>query len=136
MSHNQYGFMEGYLTAMALTDLVDNIATLHTMSVCLHFEKAFDTIDHSLSLQKLGHYVIRGIANHWLSSYLAGRKQYLEIIFLMSKLMQTMCGVPQGSILVPKLFHLYFNDICNVSLDIKYILYADDTSILCSSNNI
>ena len=31
---------------------------------------------------------------------------------------------------------MYINDICNVSSDIKYILYADDTSILCSSNNI
>ena len=36
----------------------------------------------------------------------------------------------------PKLLPLYINDICNVSSDIKYIHYADDTSILCSSNNI
>ena len=36
----------------------------------------------------------------------------------------------------PKLFPLYINDICDVSSDIKYMLYADDTSILCSSNNI
>ena len=36
----------------------------------------------------------------------------------------------------PKLFLLYITDNCKFSSDIKYILYADDTSILCSSNNI
>ena len=60
---------------MALTELVDNIATaidkkFHTISVFLNLEKAFDTIDHPLLLKKLRSYGIRGIANHWLSSYL------------------------------------------------------------------
>ena len=124
---------------MALTDLVDNIVTaidkkLHTISIFLDLEKAFDTIDHPLLLRKLWHYGIRGIANHWLSNYLTGRKKYVEIKNIKSKLMQIMCGVPQGSILGPKLFLLYINDICNVSSDIKYIPYADDTSILWSSN--
>ena len=91
---------------------------------------------HSSLLWKQGHYGIRGIANHWLSSYLTGRKQYVEINLFKSKLMQIMCGVPQGSILGPKLFLLFINDTCSVSSDIKYILYADDTSILCSSNNL
>ena len=102
LSDNQYDFMEGYSTAMALTELVDNIATaidkkkLHTISVFLETEKEFDTIDHPLLLKKLGHYGIRGIANHWLSSYIAGRKQYVEIRNSRSKFMQTICGVPQG----------------------------------------
>ena len=86
MSDNQYGFKEGYSTTVALTDLVDNIATaidkkLHTISVFFDIEKAFDSIDHPLLLKKLRHYCIRGIANHWLSSYLTGRKQYVEVNF-------------------------------------------------------
>ena len=50
--------------------------------------------------------------------------------------MQIRCGVPQGSIFGQKLFLLHVYDISNVSSDIEYILYADDTSILCSNNNI
>ena len=61
---------ERYSTAMALADLVENIATaidkkLHTISIFLDLEKAFDNIDHPLLLKKLWHYGMRRIANHW-----------------------------------------------------------------------
>ena len=59
----------------------------------------------------------------------------MEIILFTSKLMQIKCGEPQGSILGPKVILLYVNDIFNVSSDITYMLYADDTSILCSNND-
>ena len=126
---------------MLLTEIVEKIAIaidkkLHTISVFWDFERAFDAIDHHLLLKKLGYYGTGGIAYHWLSSYLAGRKHYVEIKNVKSNLMQTMCGVPQRSIFGAKLFLLYINDICNVSSDIMYILYTDDTSILCKNNSI
>ena len=40
---------------------------------------ASGTIDHSLLLKKLEHYGLIGIANHWISNYLAEGKQYVEI---------------------------------------------------------
>ena len=45
-------------------------------------------------------------------------------------------GVPQGSILGPLLFIPYINDICNSSELLRFILYADDTNIFYSSENI
>ena len=53
-----------------------------------------------------------------------------------SSLSHVSCGVPQGSVLGPKLFMLYVTDLCNVSNLVKCILFADDTSLFCSDANI
>ena len=53
-----------------------------------------------------------------------------------SGLQNVTCGVPQSSILGPKLFLLYINDICNVSNILDFIIYADDTNIFHKHENI
>ena len=46
------------------------------------------------------------------------------------------CGVPQGSTLGPLLFIIYMIDICNVSELLYNIMYADDTSVIMSGNDL
>ena len=65
---------------------------------------------------------------------------YLAIVNILtmcaSILLNVTCGVPQGSILGPKLFILYINDICNASSSLKFILFADDTNVFYSGVDI
>ena len=102
----------------------------------IYLKKAFDTVDHQLLCKKLEYYGIRGIAYNWISDYLANRNQYVSIDGCSSGQEGTKCGLPQGSILGPKLFIMYINDMCNVSTFIKFIVFADDTNIFCSANNV
>ena len=46
------------------------------------------------------------------------------------------CDVPQGSIISPLLFIIYMNDIINSCNLLKFVLYADDTSVLHTSDNV
>ena len=141
LSENQYGFREKRSTAMALMQLVEDITQSidnrqHTIGVFIDLKKAFDTIDHNILLDKLYHYGLRGNAHFWIKSYLENRKQYVQLENLASDYMNVVCGVPQGSILGPKLFILYINDMCRVSECLKFILFADDTNLFCSGNDL
>ena len=86
-------------------------------------------------MYKLNHYCFRGIANQWFKSYLTGRKQFTSIKGVNSSLKELLCGVPQGSILGPLLFILLINDLPNAT-DFFNILYADDTTLQKSSNDL
>lgn len=87
-------------------------------------------------MEKLERYGIRGIAHSWLCSYLDNRQLYIQLTNVKSDLLGVTCGVPQGSVLGPKLFILYMNDICNVSKIINCVLFADDSTLLFSGNDL
>ena len=95
-----------------------------------------DTVYHDILLEKLKHYGIRGVAYSWVSNYLEKRLQYVKIDNSKSQLVQVTCGVTQGSVLGPLLFLLYINDICEVSKTLHFILFADDTNLFCSGDNL
>ena len=141
LSNCQYGFRPNCSTSLALMELVEEISSSLdnkkvTIGVFIDLKRAFDTIDHSLLLKKLEHYGIRGLANNWLYSYLKNRKQFVQVDEHRSTMLEILCGVPQGSVLGPKLFILYINDICNVSNLLKFILFADDTNIFRSGSDL
>ena len=141
LNNCQYGFRSQMSTSHALMDLVEEItssidAKKISIGVFIDLKKAFDTVNHTLLIDKLEYYGIRGIAQEWLKSYLKDRKQFVQIDECASTLLNVTCGVPQGSILGPKLFILYINDICNASTSLEFILFADDTNVFYSGVDI
>ena len=46
------------------------------------------------------------------------------------------CGVPQGSILGVLLFILHIDDICSISNNFRFILFADHTTTVSAHHNI
>ena len=82
------------------------------------------------------HYGFRGTVIDWFKSYLSNRTQYVYYNNIKSNSGKLTCGVPQGSILGPLLFILYINDIINTSTMLKFVLFADDTTILYSHDDL
>lgn len=137
----QFGFREKFSTSHALISLTEHLKKsldkgAFGCGLFIDLKKAFDTVNHSILLKKLDYYGIRGIANKWFKSYLSGRCQYVSINGHTSDIKPISCGVPQGSVLGPILFLLYINDLPNCSDKLTFHLFADDTNIYFSSNNL
>ena len=139
----QFGFRNNHSTFMALIPvvLVENLVTALDNGNCaaglfLDFQKAFDTVDHCILLDKLSFYGVRGIAHDWFYTYLSNRSQSVNYNDHESDLKMMKCGVPQGSILGPLLFLIYINDLPSVSKYFMPILFADDTNLFCTGPNL
>ena len=84
-TRNSLVFKKQNSTAHAITKLTKDIEKSldNKQSVCAVFidlQKAFDTVHHNISLNKLSHYGMRDTANNWFSSYLAkNRNQFVTV---------------------------------------------------------
>ena len=105
--------------------------------VMLDLSAAFDTIDHALLLERLQHrYGIGGTALKWFQSYLYNRQQSAVVKNTLSSSKPLLHGVPQGSVLGPLLFSLYFAPLEDliVAHGFDPMIYAIDTQLYVAIN--
>ena len=130
----QYGFTKNSSTELAALKVIDRLLNqLNKQKIPINFyldlSKAFDSLCHSILLEKLAYYGVQNKAKDLIESYLNNRKQFVQIGEIVSQVKPISMGVPQGSVIGSLLFNIVINDIIKSSSKFSFILYADDTTL-------
>lgn len=136
----QFGFQASNSTVHPMIHLLNKVSNAlnqnhYTIAIFCDLQKAFDLVPHDVLLMKLRKIGFGDGAVEWFASYLSNRKQYVNANGVNSDLGLISSGVPQGSILGPILFLIFFNDLPQCTL-LQLLLFADDTTILASGPDI
>ena len=139
----QSAYRPGHSTETALLRIQDGInrgldAGVGSLLALLDLSAAFDTIDHTILLERLEAVAgIRGAALAWLRSYLHGRTQSVIINGVRSTTVDLSTGVPQGSVLGPLLFLVYaipLRSVIGRHPGVRHQGYADDRQLYTQFN--
>ena len=98
-------------------------------TIFVDFKKASDTVEHTVLKSKLLAAEISGKFHDWLISYISDRSQCVLTNGKRFGLQIVDIGVLQGSLLGPRLFAVYVNDLPDAT-PIDYIyMFANDTTM-------
>ena len=141
ISDDQSAYRRCHSTQTAIIRLndacIDNLCDKLLTGLCfLDIRKCFDTVNHTVLVNKLKYFGIINKECEWFSNYLSDRNQFVFANGIRSDDAVINIGVPQGSVLGPILFMLFVNDLSqNVFLS-SCNMYADDTVIYCNGPNL
>ena len=136
LSVYQSGSRSLHSTSTCLTDVTSIDKGQLTGQVFLDLTNAFDTLHHSVLLDKLASLRFSKAAIQWFKAYLTERTQSVVVNRSTSDPQSISFSDPQGSWIGPLLFIIYINDVPSVVLHCKIQLYAYDTLLHVSSSSI
>ena len=102
----------------------------------MDLSKAFDCVPHDLLIAKLHAYGLSFDTVTFLNSYLKDRKQNVRINNIFSAFQNILSGVPQGSILGPILFNIFFNDLFLSIKKSNLHNFVDDNTITATCTSL
>lgn len=141
LSDEQYGFRKGRSTVDAMNKVRSLAETVNTgyyksrgfsVLITLDVENAFGSAPWKGLMEALR---ARGVALYLrkiIADYLTDRK----LILTEDKEMELTCGVPQGSILGPTLWNVYYDGIFRLKMppEVYLVGYADDLALVINGN--
>ena len=107
-----------------------------TGAVFIDIEKAFDKVWHAGLLYKLNKLKVPCYLGEWIANYLENRTFSVRYNGSMSERTSMQTGVPQGSVLGPILFNIFFNDIVETKTGVELALFADDVAFWTRSHSL
>jgi hypothetical protein len=141
ISNDQFGFMPHRSCMLQLIstvkDWIEEIEKGNSIDVIyFDLEKAFDSVDHEILIDKLNTIGINPLIGRWIKNFLTNRKSVVKIDDKYSEPFYPKTGVPQGSVLGPTLFVIYINDLtARIAPNTKLKLFADDFKLYRVVNN-
>ena len=132
---DQFAFKPTGSTTAALVSINHHITSMletnqYVHCICIDFSKAFDTVNHSILLSKLGKLPIHPAITALVSSFLFNRAQSTRIGSVISKPLRITRSIVQGSGLGPTLYIINASDLKPLAPINKIPLYADDSTLL------
>ena len=145
-SHNlsnscQSAYRPGHSNETAPLIVVNDLFLSHnkgniSVLVLLYFSSEFDTIDHTIHVNRLNtDFGFTDTVLQWFSSYLTDRTHYVSLCNHCSDFAPVHSGVPLGSVLCPILFTMYITTLSAIidSHSIIHHSFADDLQLQMSA---
>lgn len=134
---DQFGFRFKHSTVQQILRVTEHITlqfnqNRNTGAVFLDVAKAFDSVWHNGAIRRLIESKFPDTYIHFLNSYLKERTFVVCLDGYTTKKFPILSGVPQGSLIGPKLFIFYMLGLPS-SNSVKKFIYADDTALMFSS---
>ena len=131
----QFAYSQGRSTQDAILTLLHSLyehldqPRSHARLLFVDFSSAFNTLQPHLLVDKLLAMNVNPRLITWVNSFMTSRPQQVRVSSVLSDVMVTNTGAPQGCVLSPVLFTIYTADCRTADASNLQIKFADDTSL-------